>query len=45
MRFRIYADGDVVMEDDFTKDESYSDDYQEVNVPDEVVEYIQNEMS
>jgi hypothetical protein len=40
MLFRVYPDGTVLTED-FPED---YDDYQEVDVPDEVVEYIQNEM-
>jgi len=42
--YRIYADGTVVHEDDFDSLDNqqigYMDDYQEVAVPEEVVEFI-----
>ena len=44
MKYRVYADGQVVHEDDFNeKDNStpYYDDYQELDLPDELVEFIE----
>jgi len=45
MKYRIYADGTVIHEDDFTMVDyanPYHDDHQEVEVPDVIVEYIEN---
>ena len=47
MRFRIYADGEVVDECNFPEEDcanASTDDYREIEVPDEVVEYIQEEL-
>lgn len=41
--FRIYADGTVVYEDDFDlydNDTQYTDDYEEYDVPDPIIEHI-----
>lgn len=46
-RFRIYADGTVVHEDDFDEvdnSQPYYDDYSEHVVPDEIIERIQEEV-
>lgn len=48
MRFRIYADGHVEDECNFSDEDcanASSDDYRELEVPNEIVEYIQDEMS
>ena len=47
MRFRIYADGDVIDECNFPEEDcanASTDDYQEYEVPDKIVEYIAEEM-
>ncbi len=46
MMYRLYANGDVFMEDDFTEKDSsspYYDDFELIYVPDDVVEYIRIE--
>jgi hypothetical protein len=46
MKFRIYADGFVVEEDDFEcMDNSipYYDDYQEIDIPEELLDYLTGE--
>lgn len=46
MRFRIYPDGTVVNQEDFHVEDNatpYYDDYSEVEVPDLIVEHIENE--
>ena len=47
MRFRIYADGEVVDELNFPEEDcanASTDDYREIEVPDAVIEYIQEEL-
>jgi hypothetical protein len=42
-KYRIYADGTVVHEDEFEEydhAQPYSDDYRTVSVPDEVIDFI-----
>ena len=44
LRYRIYADGSVVHQDDFDEQDNaqpYVDDYEEISVPEEVVSYIE----
>lgn len=46
IKYRIYADGNVVAEDDFSEYDNaqpYYDDYREVEVPVEVVNFIVQE--
>jgi hypothetical protein len=46
--YRIYADGGVYHEDDFeAKDNSqpYYDDYETVEVPDAIIEHIEESMT
>ena len=44
-RYRIYANGDIYHEDDFNEIDNslpYYDDYNEVEVPDDLVDFIAN---
>lgn len=44
-KYRVYADGTVVHQDDFSERDNalpFHDDYGEYSIPDELVEYIQN---
>lgn len=46
MKFRIYTDGNVINEDQFSEIDNaqpYYDDYTEISVPDLVVEHIEAE--
>jgi len=39
--FRIYPDGTVVHEDDFNDDDpQVYDDYEEISIPDDLVDYL-----
>jgi hypothetical protein len=43
MKFRIYADGSVVEEDEFSERDNslpYYDDYKEYDIPEEIVDHI-----
>ncbi len=42
-KYRLYPDGTVLHEDDFEEDvlQSYSDDFQTVSIPLEILDYIQ----
>ena len=45
MKYRIYADNSIVHEDDFEDVDHrvpYHDDYQTVDIPDVLIEYIVN---
>ena len=44
--YRIYADGDIVNEDDFNERDNaqpFHDDYAVVSVPEILIEHIENE--
>lgn len=44
IKYRIYADGSVYHEDDFEEkdnDQPYYDDYRVVEVPEEIIDYIE----
>lgn len=44
VRFRIYADGTVVHQDDFAERDNsqpYYDDYAEYEVPEAIIDYLQ----
>lgn len=43
MKYRLYADGTVVHEDDFNEYDNslpYYDDYEEVDIPDPIIDYL-----
>jgi hypothetical protein len=46
MKFRIYADGSIIEEDLFDEYDNsipYYDDYQEIDIPEELLDYLTGE--